>query len=300
MSKRSLKIITPVIVAAIFGTLMLYFQSQQKQKEVAQQSKLILPAKPADKVIAQAPLSQLPDHQELKNCDDVTVLDKHTIDDWLLTLQDQGLQSQWQQHISKLEVCLHQYAQAYLAYKQALTEIDENLNIFERHELLMTLQRQFFSPQLIERWFAQENNWNEHALQRWQILADQRINSEQKEHLISQHISQLPDKERQLITSSLALTTLSKNFLHKTPNDLIAKYGEEAAQRLVELKDKQIKWQQKLVKFEQRSLDILANNTTKSEQLQEIEKLKQTMFDSAEQKRLVYALAFLKNKGEQK
>ncbi|NOU50174.1 lipase chaperone [Pseudoalteromonas sp. JBTF-M23] len=289
-------IIVLMTTVVIFGTLMLYFQSQLKQREVAQQSEQKLPVTLTGNAIAQAPLSQLTAYQELKNCDDVTATDKHTIDDWLLTLQNHELQSQWQQHIGELDVCLHQYAQAYIAYKQALTEVDENLNIFERHELLMDLQREYFSPQLIERWYAQENNWNEHALQRWQILSDKRITTEQKERLISQHISQLPDTERQLIQSSSQLVKLAKSLPEQAPNELITQYGQAAAQRLFAVKEKQVQWQKKLLKFEALRAEILAKAVTPSEQQQEIQKIKQALFDSYERKRLPHALARIQKK----
>ncbi|BBN83377.1 hypothetical protein PA25_33620 [Pseudoalteromonas sp. A25] len=297
MSKWSLTIaismITALSLAALLGGVL-----STAEEEVTQHVEPMLSDASPDEANNQAPLFFETSKSSQQGCQSITAKDRHKIDDWLLALQKEELQTQWQHHIDKLDVCLQAHATAYLNYKSALAEVDENLNIFERHELLMALQRQYFSVQLIERWFADENRWNEHALERWQILADKRSSSEQKERLIAQHISQLSDTERQLIHSSTQITTLSKNLPDKTPNELIAQYGEAAAQRLVELNAKQTQWREKLLKFEQQRLEIMASDNTQSEQLQQIERLKQTMFNSAEQKRLPHAFALIQSKHE--
>ncbi|MCF6436769.1 lipase chaperone family protein [Pseudoalteromonas sp. MMG022] len=221
-----------------------------------------------------------------QRCDPVSKADKNTLDDWLLALQNSNQHHLWRAHLKQLDNCLHDYVETYMAYKQALTEVDENLNIFERHEFLQSIQQRFFSAQVIALWFAQENAWNAQAIERWKILADKQLSEAQKQQLIAQHVSQLPEREQRLINNSTQLHELADSWQKQDYNQLSARFGDEAAERIIALQKERASWQQKLAKFEQERAHILAFELSHDEKTQAIEQLKQSMFSDNEQKRL--------------
>ncbi|CAM4301696.1 lipase chaperone family protein [Pseudoalteromonas byunsanensis] len=224
--------------------------------------------------------------QSHQQCDAISKADKNTLDDWLLALQKNNQHQQWRSHLKQLDECLHDDVENYMAYKQALMEVDENLNILERHALLQSLQQRFFSSDQITLWFKEENAWNEQTIKRWQILSDKRLSNAQKEQLINQHISQLPEQEQRLIRNSTQLHELADSWQQQDYNQLSARFGDEAAERIVALQVEQANWQQKLVKFKQERSHILALELAPDAETQAIEHLKQIMFSENERKRL--------------
>ncbi|WP_105170001.1 lipase chaperone family protein [Pseudoalteromonas sp. T1lg23B] len=224
--------------------------------------------------------------QSHQQCDAISKADKNTLDDWLLALQKNNQHEQWQLHLELLDSCLHDYVENYMAYKQALMEVDENLNIFERHALLQSIQQRFFSSHLIALWFGEENAWNEQTIRRWRILSDKQLSHTQKQQLIEQHISQLPEREQRLIRNSTQLHELADTWQQQDYNQLSARFGDEAAERIIALQVEQANWQQKLVQFEMERAQILALKLSPDAETQAIEHLKHIMFSDNELKRL--------------
>ncbi|CAH9050856.1 Lipase chaperone [Pseudoalteromonas holothuriae] len=285
-----------ILSLCIFVFYGQYYQGKNKQEQALAQSN----AEPYSNVLYE---HETPKISEIKvkpwltieRCSPVVLDDKLVIDDWLLALQNQDKQSHWHEYLAQLDTCLHHYVQSYMDYKRALQEVDDNLNIFERNTLLKALQLEYFSPQTIALWFEEENQWNEQALQRWRILADRRLSEQQQQQLIEQHISQLPEQERQLIQSSSRLHQLAENWQQQDFNRLSSQYGEAAAQRIIELQKKTRQWQSKLTKFKKLRAKIAAKALTSAHKVSAIEKLKQSLFDVNEQKRLSIALTELEN-----
>ncbi|MCO7190685.1 MULTISPECIES: lipase chaperone [unclassified Pseudoalteromonas] len=224
------------------------------------------------------------------HCGAVTKAHKHQLDDWILALQGEQLEHSWANYTSRLPVCLQKLAHDYMNYKQALMEIPSNLTIHERFEALQTLQGQYFSPDVLEAWFSDENRWNTQALERWQILADQSLSVQARGELINAHISQLPQDERETIVATQTLATLQQSWQTMDYNQLSARYGDEAAERLMQARSTRTNWEQRLADYKQRRAELLAGYTGSDEQA-EIDMLKQALFSANEQKRLAVILA---------
>ncbi|AOT07820.1 lipase chaperone family protein [Pseudoalteromonas luteoviolacea] len=223
-------------------------------------------------------------------CSSVKKLHKTYIDDWLITLQHKQQVESWPQFIHQLPVCLQSLAHDYMCYKMALTKVDPFLNIHERFEALTALQRQYFSQQVIDAWFEDENSWHTHTLTRWHILSDKTLSEDMRKSLLDAHISQLPDAQRQVIESSQRFLTLKNNWHSMDYNQLSANFGDEAAQRLVALQSKQQLWQQRIQHYKQARQAIVAQAPLEQHN-EKITTLKHNLFDSNELKRLDVILA---------
>ena len=243
-----------------------------------------------NRVDTELKLSQAPQASvEVDNpdtCPAITLADKHTLDDWVLQLQQQQRTAQWQTQLSSLPQCLQPLAQRYLRYRQALTSVDDTLNLVERLELLTSLQRQFFSTQLIAVWFADENDWHQHALARWQILADQSQSDAQKAQLIATHISQLNEDDQAIVAKQQQLQRLAKEWQTMSYNELADKVGTAAATRLMQAQQQQQQWQSRVQAFVTQTAQIHAQYGDTTRAKQEIARLKRNDFSPNERKRL--------------
>lgn len=219
-------------------------------------------------------------------CETINKQHKHQIDDWLFDLQNNNQAEQWQAYLELLPQCLHEVADLYVQFKQALIDVDTHLNLQERVELLHALQRQFFTDEVIAVWFEGDNAWDMQALIRWQILSDASISESQKQQLIETHVSGLPKREQVLFHTSAQLHTLNANWQQKHYNELSAEFGDEAATRILEVQKQQNHWRQKLQSFMLQKQNILAELGDSQIAKEKVESLLKQTFTENEQKRV--------------
>ena len=184
--------------------------------------------------------------------------------------------------------CLSAYSlctQRYLRYRQALTSVDDTLNLAERgttHQPTTAV----FSTQLIAVWFADENDWHQHALARWQILADQSQSDAQRAQLIATHISQLNEDDQAIVAKQQQLQRLAKEWQTMSYNELADKVGTAAATRLMQAQQQQQQWQSRVQAFVTQTAQIHAQYGDTTRAKQEIARLKRNDFSPNERKRL--------------
>ncbi|KAF7781479.1 hypothetical protein PRUB_b0711 [Pseudoalteromonas rubra] len=224
---------------------------------------------------------------EPEHCSAITRAHKHQLDDWVLLLQNEQLEQHWAQQTHRLPPCLRDIAHDYMAYKQALTQVDTNLTMHERFEALQTLQGLYFSAEVIAAWFESENRWHAQTLARWQILSDKTLSEQTRTELIGAHISQLPQTERQTIEATQTLITLKHSWHNMDYNQLSARYGDAAAQRLMQVRHNQSSWTQRVSEYKQRRSELLEKGASDDA----LASLTQTLFTQNERKRLSVILS---------
>ncbi|MCG7537095.1 lipase chaperone [Pseudoalteromonas sp. OOF1S-7] len=245
------------------------------------------PVTEAPLMIEQQPHAAMP--TQTAHCGAIVKAHKHQLDDWIFALQSEQLEQSWAQYTHRLTLCLQGLAHDYMNYKQALTKVENTLTVHERFEALQTLQGQYFSAEVIAAWFADENRWNAQTLERWQILSDQSLSEQARGELIDAHISQLPREERETIEATQTLITLKQSWQTMNYNQLSARYGDEAAERLMHAKNTQTRWAQRVADYKQQRDAILAHDSDSTSQAK-IAALEQTLFSVNEQKRLAVLL----------
>ncbi|QTL37573.1 lipase chaperone [Pseudoalteromonas viridis] len=246
------------------------------------------PVTEAPHTVEQQPHAAMP--AQAAHCGAVVKAHKHQLDDWILALQSEQLEQNWAHYTHRLPLCLQALAHDYMNYKKALTEVENTLTVHERFEALQTLQGQYFSDEVIAAWFADENRWNAQTLDRWQILSDQSLSEQARRELIDAHISQLPQEERETIVATQTLITLKQSWQTMDYNQLSARYGDEAAERLMQAKQTQSDWAQRVADYKQQRDVLLASQDGLSIQ-REITALKDALFTTNEQKRLAVVLS---------
>ncbi|MBQ4878352.1 lipase chaperone [Pseudoalteromonas luteoviolacea] len=283
-------LLTLTIAGALCALVMWHFNTNTQS---AEQIVLHYPTvqklnvqKPKTRATTKVPISSNP----TPICSTVTKSHKTYIDDWLVKLQHKQQVESWPQFIEQLPICLRSLAHDYMSYKMALTKVDPFLNIHERFEALTALQRQYFSQQVINAWFEDENSWHTHTLTRWQILSDKTLSEDMRKSLLDAHISQLPDAQRQVIESSQRFLTLKNNWHSMDYNQLSTNFGGEAAERLIALQLKQKQWQHRIRHYKQAYQAIVAQGALEQQDAR-ISALKHNLFDSNELKRLDVILA---------
>ncbi|AZZ96414.1 lipase secretion chaperone [Pseudoalteromonas sp. R3] len=226
---------------------------------------------------------------QAEHCGAIVKAHKHQLDDWILALQSEQLEHNWAQYTHRLPLCLQELAHDYMNYKQALTEVETTLTIHERFEALQTLQGQYFSDEVIAAWFADESRWNAQTLERWKILSDQSLSEQTRDELMDAHISQLPQEERETIVATQTLVTLKHSWKTMDYNRLSARYGDEAAERLMQARQSQTDWAQRVADYKQQR-DVILAQEPDSTSHDKIAALEQALFSENEQKRLAVLL----------
>ncbi|TMP38355.1 lipase secretion chaperone [Pseudoalteromonas rubra] len=245
------------------------------------------PVTEAPQTVEQQPHAAMP--AQAAHCGAVVKAHKHQLDDWILALQSEQLEQNWAHYTHRLPLCLQALAHDYMNYKQALTEVENTLTVHERFEALQTLQGQYFSDEVVAAWFEEENRWNAQTLERWQILSDQSLSEQARRGLIDAHISQLPQEERETIVATQTLITLKQSWQTMDYNQLSARYGDEAAERLMQARQAQTDWAQRVADYKQQREVLLAQGSESTSQAK-IAALEQTLFSENEQKRLAVLL----------
>ena len=228
---------------------------------------------------------------------------RRLFDHFLLRYQD-GEEEMWvafKAHCKPLSYCpgLTALFKRYIDYKLALSAIDTGPirqadGFYRRLDLLKDLRARFFTEVEKLALFAGDEHWDENALQRLAIYYDDALDSEQKQALLDAHFAGLPKDQLDAIQPTYQLQKLQQMTLSNgNPyNMLAAEFGHTAAQRLVEVTQKQEQWKSRVNAFLEASRELtetLSDNPQAAEY--EINALKQSSFDEKEQKRLAVFVA---------
>ena len=183
----------------------------------------------------------------------------------------------------------------YVAYKKALTSVDEPEEqkpkaISELLTRLDAIRQEFFSKAEIDVLFADEQTWQQAALERLAIRQNAELTNVQKKSLLMQSYQTLDDSAYLAVKPTLQLQQLSQMSASRELNandynQLAAEYGIEAAERLLLVAGKQQVWQQKVEQYQQLALE-LESSLEGTEKTHAINELKTEMFSTNEIKRL--------------
>lgn len=274
------------VVWRFFTAEAAHHQTPVKPPQHVQQNKLT--AKPT------APLSlpSPPTVQKKPDCkhhqSDLT--QKHAIDEVILALhrQPNGLTAVKAQLKETLTPCQLDLAMRYLDYKNALALVAGDLTLAERLATLDALRQRYFSPQEYQAWFAQEQQWHLAMLERYNILSNSQLSDAQKQQQITQHIANLPQPQREIITASQQVHQLSHALKSHTLNynDIAANYSPDIAERLIKAKDNQQQWQTKIIRYQQEKRHIVEKISDPNLRQQLLEEYKAQHFSKNERKRL--------------
>lgn len=269
------------LLLIVFLSMLLIFTQQQRSSHFPQ-----LVTAPALKYEQSKVPQSINTVSVSAECKPFSKEDKYLIDDWLFALQNLQEVEQWADHLSLLPECLHQIAGRYVEFKQALGQVDEQLNLSERLEQLHALQRRFFTKEVIVLWFEEDNAWDRQTVNRWQILSDTRLSEAQKQQLIEANISQLSKSEQSLFRATAQLHDLHANLKQRSYNELSADFGDDVAMRVLEVTQQDLDWQQKLHTFQAQKQTILAEYGNTPAATEQIEALLIKSFTENERKRV--------------
>lgn len=185
----------------------------------------------------------------------------------------------------------------YIQYKAALKTIKlAQTSTFDLGNTLAgidALQEQFFNEYEINALFYTERITQQQALERKTILTASDINNDVKQALLMAHLSSLPEAQRRVFSPTVSLTKVITLFKSDTLNDehytqLTDQFGDAAAQRLLNVRQKQADWQRRINSFNQKvnQIKILFEHDLHTQQL-EIADLKNQSFTVQEQKRII-------------
>lgn len=223
--------------------------------------------------------------------------------DYYLAYYEEGEQQMWQAfdaYCAPLPYCpaLTELFERYLEYKTRLKGLDnERLTLaseFEdRLDKVNLLRSKLFSEYEISLLFQNEEEWDRQAIERLSINQDPSLSKQQKAFLVNQHLELLPEHMQQAVEPTQNLRKVHQilsgaDFNSSDQyNQLSAEFGDDAAQRLVVVKQSQDSWLSKVRQFQQRKDKLGQQFTLDSEDyIQQLSQLKKQMFETNEQKRL--------------
>lgn len=225
---------------------------------------------------------------------------KHLFDHYILE-HEEDLEAMWSafnEYCQPLVACpeIKDLFQRYLDYKVALADIDDDrydqslATVNHRLADVESTKQAFFSQVEIDVLFADERDWQQEALSRLAIRQDDSLTQVQKADLLQQHYESLDQTSYRAIKPSLQLqqvTEMAQNtkLNEDNYNELAAKFGREAAERLLLVAKKQQAWRDKTASFQQRVAQL--KQEYEGDALSTaIAELKTQMFEPNEIKRL--------------
>lgn len=222
---------------------------------------------------------------------------KDLFEHFLLYYQD-GEQVMWQafnQHCQTLDYCpaLSELFKRYLQYKHDLQTLDgepiqQADDIAQRLEQLKELQQHWFNQAERQALFDDELAWDEQALERLRIAQDPNLSPEQKQWSLQQHLAQLPEDQRRALQPTFNLQQLKQLQQQGQAdyNHYAAEFGDQAAERLMALQQRQNAWQQRINDYRQQQARLQQQITDSSELANATQALQTRLFTNNERKRL--------------
>ncbi|TFH92767.1 lipase secretion chaperone [Vibrio ouci] len=230
-----------------------------------------------------------------------TTSTKHFFDFSLSSLGEQNLDEIKQrisQHTSS-DIDLNddeELFEAYLQYKQALTELEplqttqlSAVDLEQLHLRILDLQFEYFSEQQIEQLFAEENQLRQLAIEKMKI-AQNDLASEQKQALLNDQLVDMPEyvqqaeKNNQLVVNLTTLSTLDGQQKHLAAVELV---GEAGAERLKALDQQRASFQDKIDSYLQHRDELLTSDfLSEQDKLMQITQLREESFDPTQLRRV--------------
>ncbi|OAJ95604.1 lipase secretion chaperone [Vibrio bivalvicida] len=230
-----------------------------------------------------------------------TTTAKHFFDFSLSSLGEQSLsdiKKTVRQHVSMGNNLTDEEAlfTTYLQYKEALADLEPMqvtsltaIDLEQLHLRIMDLQSQYFSQEQIKLLFEDENLLRQLAIDKASI-AQQDINNIQKQVLIEDRLTELPEHIRkaesnnQLVVNLASVSRLESQEKYLARVELI---GEEAAQRLTALDQQRASFQSSLDSYLQRRDSLLASPSLSEQDKQfQITQLREQNFDTTQLRRV--------------
>lgn len=172
---------------------------------------------------------------------------------------------------------------------------------------VQALRQQYFSPEVVEAFFGDEDVYNSYMLDRVGILQDSQLTEAQRASRLSALEQQLPAELREsiaLITKVQNLEALTADWKARGGSDYELRVirenlvGEEAANRLEQLDQKNAAWDKRMSAWYTERDAILNNkNLSESDRNRQVEELRNSQFSESERTR-VESLERMRDRGE--
>ncbi|WP_100753060.1 lipase secretion chaperone [Vibrio salilacus] len=194
----------------------------------------------------------------------------------------------------------------YLDYKSALMQLDplpsNSINALALEQLdigILTLQRQFFTPQQIALLFADENHLRQLAIEKaW--AAESSLSNEQQQQLLEDKLLTMPDYIQRAESNTQLLTQLSRlpeHNIQQRYTTSIELVGQQGAERLAALDKQRATFQTELTHYLAIRQQLLTSASITDSSLQvQLNELRQQHFATKQLKR-VEALERLYDQG---
>ncbi|WP_038174470.1 lipase secretion chaperone [Vibrio pacinii] len=194
----------------------------------------------------------------------------------------------------------------YLDYKSALMQLDplpsDSINALALEQLdigILTLQRQFFTPQQIALLFTDENHLRQLAIEKaW--AAESSLSNEQQQQLLEDKLLTMPDYIQRAESNTQLLTQLNRLPEHNNQQRYttsIELVGQQGAERLAALDKQRATFQTELTHYLAIRQQLLTSASITDPSLQvQLNELRQQHFATKQLKR-VEALERLYDQG---
>ena len=193
-----------------------------------------------------------------------------------------------------------EHLEHYLAYLHAVSELLADATSTDGEELRylvearQNLRRSMLGQELAEAFFADEEAYEAHQLEAMRLGRDLTLSDEQRRLMLENNDLALPAHLYQQRQKTFQFARLKQELAapsgERDSYQIVAsQYGEQAAQRFVELERQQERWQQKLeLAFEQRQriFSLAASESSRSRQLRLWQQYLEEHFTPLEQKRV--------------
>ncbi|QCZ93734.1 lipase secretion chaperone [Salinimonas iocasae] len=203
-----------------------------------------------------------------------------------------------QQYEPKSSAYLTDLFNRYINYKVQLKALDAPVSSTDiramtyRLQSKQDLQHTLFTQQEYRHFFSQDAAYDNAALERLQIAADQVLSGKQKSDFIEEQLNSLPDSQKKSFQPSINVNRLSE--LQRTYDSpevcyqaVSAEFGHDVARRLNKSADDQSQWQEKVKSFRRWRNNLMRSDALSEDQVEaQVSQKKASMFTKTEQRRL--------------
>ncbi len=185
----------------------------------------------------------------------------------------------------------------YIAYKKALVTLDVGSHgsvreMTARLSARDDMRQRRFSADEYHYLFSRDTAYDNAALARIRIAADTALSKQDRQRLITEQLTSLPEDQQQSFAPSLSvnrIATLQRQYQNEEAlfHAVAAEFGEDVAQRLADQMREDAGWHQKINAYSALRQQILADSALSAEeQQQQLRTHQQRLFTGPERRRV--------------
>lgn len=313
MKRRGQMLCTGLAAGLLIAGWALRFSDEVPQSQPAISTKSVT-AKASGQLPSQPSEHSSDDNSDERSGDVVTgthfILDDNTInafDRFIFNhegLSAQALKTRYAHDVaaSQFEPVSAEYAvdlfTRYVDYKVRLKTLDKPVDVTDmsamahRLQVKQDLQRMLFTEKEYDYFFAQDAAYDNAALERLQIAADDGLSPQQKSEFIERQLDRLPEAQKRSFQPSMTVNRL--DLLQRTFDNpetryqaVSAEFGHDVALRLNKVAETQSRWQEKVRSFKHWRENLMNSGELSDEQISaRVTQKTEAMFSATEQRRL--------------